>query len=85
MAEVRAAGIAGDVCGRTLNDDGEAVRTSVDDHLIGLTLDELRDIPEVIGIAAGAEKSRGVAGVLRSGIVQSVVVDEQLADVVLST
>lgn len=85
MAEVRAAGIAGDVCGRTLNDDGEAVRTSVDDHLIGLTLDELRDIPEVIGIAAGAEKSRGVAGILRSGIVQSVVVDEQLADVVLST
>lgn len=84
LEQVRAAGIAGDVCGRFINDDGKPVLTPADDHVIGLTFEQLSHIERVMGIVSGAEKSRGAAAVLRSGILTGIVLDENLAEVVLS-
>ncbi len=84
LEQVRAAGVAGDLCGRFINDDGESLPTPADDHVIGLTLDQLSHIERVIGIVSGAEKSRGAAAALRSGILTGIVLDDGLAEVVLS-
>lgn len=53
--------------------------------MIAVTLDDLRRVPCVIGLAAGLEKARGVlASLPHTGVVDVVVLDLPLARAVLS-
>jgi len=54
------------------------------ERIIGITLDQLADVPEVVGLAAGVEKALGVVGALRTGTLDGIVMDEDLARAVLS-
>lgn len=74
----------GDVCGRFVNAHGEPLGAPSDQRVLAVTFDQLLRIPEVLGVAAGAEKAPGVLGVLRSGAIDTVVVDTDLAREVLS-
>ena len=47
------------------------------------TLDQLRAIPRVVGLAAGAEKAESVAAAIRGGYVSTLVCDRELADALL--
>lgn len=85
LEELRTSGVAGDLCGRFLNDEGRPIVTVADDHVIGVTLDQLAAIPRRIGVMSGAEKSRGATAALRSGMLTGVVLDGALAEVLLSS
>lgn len=74
---------AGDVCGRFYDLQGEPLGPPTSERVIGVTLAQLADIPEVIGMAGGAEKAPGVVGALRTGALDAVVLDEGLARAVL--
>ena len=52
--------------------------------MIGIGLDQLRAIPEVIGIAGGMEKVRAVLGALRGGYVKTLITDVATARAVLA-
>ena len=54
------------------------------DRVIAIELDELRRIPTVIGVATGVEKTAGVLGALRGGIVDGLITDASLALALLS-
>ena len=69
----------GDVCGRFVDEHGVPVGSPSDDRVLAVTFSELLRIPEVLGVACGAEKAPGVLGVLRSGAVGTLVVDRELA------
>ncbi|CAL8970578.1 MAG: MarR family transcriptional regulator [Actinobacteria bacterium] len=75
---------AGDICGRYYDLQGRPVGLPTSERVIGITLDQLRGVPEVIGLAGGVEKAPGVIGALRTGALDSVVVDEDLARAVLN-
>lgn len=49
-----------------------------------MSLEQLARIPLVAGVAAGAEKARGVLGALRSGAVDVLISDSSLARALLS-
>lgn len=83
VAEFRRQQPAGDISGRFFDDAGVPVGPPTSDRVIGLSLDELRAVPCVVGLAAGAEKARGVLGGLRTGVVDILVVDLALAQAVL--
>lgn len=74
----------GDVCGRFVDADGVPLGAPTDQRVLAVTFSELLRIPEVVGVAAGAEKAPGVTGVLRSGAIDTLVVDVDLARAVLS-
>ncbi|MBI5027993.1 MAG: transcriptional regulator, partial [Actinobacteria bacterium] len=74
----------GDICGRYYDLQGRPVGLPTSERVIGITLDQLRGVPEVIGLAGGVEKAPGVIGALRTGALDSVVVDEDLARAVLN-
>ena len=82
MGELVSLGAVGDICGRFYNDAGEAVtgRTGV----IGISLEELSDIPEVVAITGGVEKTRALAGALRGGYIKTLVTDTATARAVLA-
>src|SRR5262249_11979715 len=73
-----AAGAVGNMNTRFFDARGHPV-LSVDRRTIALTWDELRAIPTVVAIAAGAEKVVAIKGALSTGCVDMLVTDEATA------
>lgn len=74
----------GDICARFVDAAGNPVGPPAADRVLAVRFEELRAIPEVVGVAAGVEKAPGVIGVLRSGAIDTVVLDADLAREILS-
>jgi DNA-binding transcriptional regulator LsrR (DeoR family) len=83
-AELDAAGAVGDVCGRFYDLAGRQVGGVVAERVLAVTLDDLRAIPTVAGVAAGAEKAPGILGALHGRIVDVLVCDQAAARSVLT-
>jgi DNA-binding transcriptional regulator LsrR (DeoR family) len=78
-----AAGAVGDVCGRFYDLSGQEVSSVVNQRVLAVTLDDLRSIPTVAGIAAGREKALGILGALHGQIIDVLICDQQAARAVL--
>jgi DNA-binding transcriptional regulator LsrR (DeoR family) len=74
----------GDVAARYFTATGAPVRGAVEDQVLGVSLSELTEIPNVVGVASGRAKTPGVLGALRGHVIDSLVCDESLARSVLS-
>ncbi len=83
-AEFDAAGAVGDVCARFYDLSGQEVRGVVSQRVLAVTLDDLRAIPTVAGVAAGGEKAWGILGALRGRIIDTLICDREAARSVLS-
>jgi DNA-binding transcriptional regulator LsrR (DeoR family) len=75
QARLREAGAVGDICLRFFDADGVAVRTSIDDRVVGISLDQLRQIPRRVGVAGGADKHAAIRGALLGGWVNVLITD----------
>ena len=63
-------GVIGDIAGYGFfNLQGEPVDTVMNNRVIGLSLEDLRSIPCVIGIASESSKAMAILGALRTGII----------------
>ncbi|MFT3872922.1 MAG: sugar-binding domain-containing protein [Nocardioides sp.] len=82
--EFWAADPVGDVAARYFTATGAPVLGAVEDHVLGISLAELVEIPNVVGVASGRAKAAGVLGALRGHLIDSLVCDESLARCVLS-
>jgi DNA-binding transcriptional regulator LsrR (DeoR family) len=74
-----AAGPVGDVAARYFDAAGSPVHGAVEDRIVAVTLEDLARIPNVVGVAHGRAKTRGVLGALRGHLIDSLVCDETLA------
>jgi len=83
-AEFDASGAVGDICARFYDLSGREVRSVVAERVLAVTLDDLRAIPVVVGVAAGSEKAPGILGALRGQIVDVLICDQAAARSVLS-
>jgi DNA-binding transcriptional regulator LsrR (DeoR family) len=73
------AGGVGDVLGTVLDAAGRPIDHPINGRVIGIGLDDLRRIPDVILAAGGAHKAAIVRAVLRAGVVGTLVTDEATA------
>jgi DNA-binding transcriptional regulator LsrR (DeoR family) len=83
LAELTRLGAVGDINLRYFDAAGNAVASDLDDRVIGLTLDEIKAIPHVVGIAGGAEKFRAVQGALHGHLMHVLVTDHITATALL--
>jgi DNA-binding transcriptional regulator LsrR (DeoR family) len=74
-----ALGAVGDIALRFFDADGREVEHEINDRIIGLDLDQIRNIPRVIGVAGGAEKFDVIRAALRGKIVDVLVTDDRIA------
>ncbi len=81
--KVIASDCEGEMLAHLINRRGESSVSSLDDKLVGLTLDELRKIPLRVGIAASKDKILPVRSVLNGGMITTLVSDEATATSVL--
>lgn len=73
------AGAVGVAIGRFFDKAGAPVAGSQDGRMVGVSLDELRAIPERICVAGGPDKEIAIAGALRGGYATHLVTDERTA------
>lgn len=76
-------GGVGDILTTFYDIQGNVLPLPLHQRIIGLQLEQLRDVACVIGVAAGAEKAPAIVGALRGGYVDVLVVDDNAARAVL--
>ena len=83
VAEFAARGAVGDMMGEWFDIEGRAVTTRWTTQRVGLTLDELRVMSNVVGVAGGAEKADAIRGAVVGGLIDVLVTDEPAAQALL--
>jgi deoxyribonucleoside regulator len=80
---LRERGAVGDICCHFLDEEGNPCLEDLSARILGLTLEQLREIPRTVGIVTGADKAPGVTAVLKGGYVNTLVCDRELAEALL--
>jgi DNA-binding transcriptional regulator LsrR (DeoR family) len=81
--ELIALGGVGDIMGYILNAEGELIDHPINSRVIGLSLDELNKIENVILAAGGLQKVPVIAAALKRGLIDTLVTDEKTATALL--
>jgi lsr operon transcriptional repressor len=85
VRDFRAMGGVGDMLGEWFDRDGAVLRGATSDRKIGVSLDGLKDMPNVVGVAGGIEKTEAIAAALRGGYLDVLVTDEDVAEALLGS
>lgn len=84
VAAFAAMGAVGDMLGEWFDANGRIVSGATSHRRIGLSLDELRAQPNVVGVAGGRQKAEAVLGAIRGRFIKVLVTDEATAEEVLA-
>lgn len=76
--------VVGDICARYYTIDGEFLRTEFYDRIVGVRVEDLQNARSVVCMAAGSDKAHAVLGAVRTGVVNTLVCDQNTAEAVLA-
>ena len=77
-------GAVGDLLVHPFTADGRFVAADLSARAVAMSVDELRLVPNVVAVAAGAAKATAIRGALASGVVDALVTDAETADELLA-
>jgi len=77
-------GVIGDIGGQFITITGTLHSTLYNQCMIGLTLEEMKQIPNTIAVAMGASKVKAILGSLRTGVIDVLCTDLDTAREVLN-
>jgi deoxyribonucleoside regulator len=83
LDQLRAQGAVGDVCARHYDAQGRVLDIELNQRIVGIELEALQGIDQVIGVAGGEAKAGTILGALRGGHVKVLVTDDATARKVL--
>jgi DNA-binding transcriptional regulator LsrR (DeoR family) len=78
-SELPKRGVVAEVCARLIDAQGQPIETEASKGVIGITVEQLRQVPEVVLVSAGLDKLPAVSAALRSGFVTSLLTDDNVA------
>ncbi len=81
---LQANGAVGDICLRFFDENGKPASTLLDDRVIGLRLEQLRNMQRAVGIAGGERKIASIRGALRGGWINVLITDRYTAESLLA-
>jgi deoxyribonucleoside regulator len=84
LADLRSAGIAGEVVGRFFDVEGRSAHVEINERIVGIDIEDLKQIPRTICIACGTEKIQAILGALRGEFFSVLATDDTTARAVLS-
>jgi DNA-binding transcriptional regulator LsrR (DeoR family) len=85
VASLKAAGAVGDICSHWIDSRGRMVDHPLNDRAIGLSPANLQEVPRVILVSGGPNKTDVIAGALRAGYANILVTDEVTAEALLAS
>jgi len=83
LNEIRKLGAVGDICARHFDINGNLCQIDLNERVIGIDTDVLKDINYVIGVAGGKAKASAILGVLRGGYINVLISDNKAISEVL--
>jgi DNA-binding transcriptional regulator LsrR (DeoR family) len=72
-------GAVGDINLRYFDREGKLVESALNERVIGLTLEQIRQIETVVGVAGGQEKLQAIQGALSGQLIDVLVTDDVTA------
>jgi DNA-binding transcriptional regulator LsrR (DeoR family) len=84
VKRLRTLGAVGDILGRFYDIHGHIVPHEINQRVIGIAVERLRDIPLVIVIAGGIHKAQAILGALRGRFVKVLITDHATAEAILT-
>lgn len=75
----------GDVNSRFFDSNAEEVDSKINSSVIGIGIEDLKNIPLVIGVASGYDKREAILTAIENNVIDILVTDEQVAEYILST
>jgi len=84
IAGLLAQGVAGDVCARHYDAQGRELDIDLNRRIVGIELEALHDVGQVVGVAGGEAKAGAILGALRGGHVDVLVTDDAAARKILA-
>ncbi|MGM0167579.1 hypothetical protein IGI39_002563 [Enterococcus sp. AZ135] len=69
----------GDCCCRFYDSYGKLLNGPLNQRTIGLSLDELANVPQTVGIARGISKARSIFPLLEKGYLKTLITDQETA------
>ncbi len=84
IAELRKAGAVGEICGRFFNRNGVECDTLWRDQVMSVDAEQLRKIPQVIGVVSGSDRSDAIAAAIRGKLLKGLIIDETGAAALLA-
>lgn len=82
--ELRARGAIGVLCGRLIDATGASVQAPVEDRMIGVTLDQMKNKDMSLLIAAGEDRALPASAALRGGYATHLATNVQIAEELLA-
>ena len=79
IRRLAALGAVGDLLVHPFTADGRFVAPELAERAIAISIDQLRQVPHVVAVAAGQAKVEAIGGALRSGVVGAFVTDRDTA------
>jgi len=83
IKELKGYGAVGEICGRFFNASGVECDSPWRDRVISIDLELVKEIPQVIGVVAGADRSAAICAAIKGGLLKSLVIDESGARALL--
>ncbi len=80
LERLKAQGAVGDVCLRFFDGAGLPVVTPYNDRVIGISLEQLRQVRRTVGIAGGQRKLAAIRGALEGGWINVLITDRHTAE-----
>ena len=76
--------VVGEICMQFYNSDGKTDNYNDVNHVIGIELKKLKNIPLCVGIAVGKEKTAAVSGAIKGGYINVLITDSDCAENLLN-
>lgn len=76
-------GMVGDIALRFFDAQGQPVQSEIDQRVIGISFEQLKRVPRVVGIAGGLEKYQAILGALRGNLINVLITDSRTAEKLL--
>ncbi|MBA4420893.1 MAG: hypothetical protein C0391_07075 [Anaerolinea sp.] len=76
-------GAVGDIGLRYYDIHGSLVHSPMNERVIGITLDKLREIKRVVGVAGGIEKTKAIIGAIHGKLINTLITDLHTAQLLL--
>lgn len=80
LRELSKQGAVAELSQRFLNAEGKQVVLPLNERVIGMSLEQLREVPRVVALAGGQSKTQAIDATLKSGVIDTLVTDRFSAE-----
>lgn len=84
LEKIKKSKAVGDIALHFFDDNGDEIDSELRDLIIGISIEELKQVDTVVGIAGGKEKADVIYGALKGNLIDVLITDLQTANEMLS-